>query len=334
MYFGNFKKWIQEIKVQENNVWEYDFVENTIASIDALEKYCELERVFDKYFVYRASGYKKTHNKYLKEEAKNKLNIFLEKAKKCQTRDPDLSSNLLREIYIYLWGEDFMENYCKCSDTMTSAQTLLNNCIECVYDQEMFKNVYMTDSKVRVTSNSSIVMAVCSKNSLYELLGTNFNDLERFLKLYHTIGNYTPVPEGFNQARSLMGKKDFWDLTLMYIRDYYLKVNKEDKNTIIRGLLNIKGNEEKMKIWLEKMKVWLDNYGDGLDGWKKFVEKNFFQDYVDENFEVKPFWEGHNYKNLELPKCKEEINELLKKLCCIIEKRGKRIIEAIKKSID
>lgn len=28
-----------------------------------------------------------------------------------------------------------------------------------------------------------------------------------------------------------------------------------------------------------------------------FIEKNYFQDYVDEKLEVKPFFEGHSWTN-------------------------------------
>ena len=34
-------------------------------------------------------------------------------------------------------------------------------------------------------------------------------------------------------------------------------------------------------------------------GWKRFVEFNFFQDYVNGDNEVIPFWEGYNENNLQ-----------------------------------
>lgn len=305
----------------------YDFVEDTIGDIDSLNLYKQLPNVFEKFFSYRAEMYEKEHDELLNETYKKTVEIFVQNAKNYKTNDPDQFSNLLRKIYIHLWGEVFLVNYCNCSDTMTSAQTLLSKCIECSRKRDDFRKIYKGEKIVRVTKNSSIAMAACNEQiGLYEALGEEFPQLGRFLSLYHTIGNYVPVPEGFNLPRSNAGKKDFWDLTLMYIHKYYMSDNIEEKKTIVKcQLLNNHKKSNPTNVIL-----WLSRYGEGKKGWEEFIRFNFFHDYVDEDYEVVPFWEGHGDNNLLLPTDSEALNTGLETICGLIEKRGQRIVDTIK----
>ena len=69
---------------------------------------------------------------------------------------------------------------------------------------------------------------------------------------------------------------------------------------------------------------WLDEY----DSWENFVEKNYFQDYVDDEGEVIPFCDGHSWEN----GCNEIIDydEFFENAWKRIEARSKRMINALK----
>lgn len=53
-----------------------------------------------------------------------------------------------------------------------------------------------------------------------------------FLELGHSIGNFIPVPQGFNVGRSNWGKWDYWGLTLYQIYQWYRD------NSVQRGYYN------------------------------------------------------------------------------------------------
>lgn len=320
MKYVSVREWI----LSDVNLY-YDFVEDTIVSLKSLEKYKKIDSVLEKFFIYRAELYNNEHNDLLINTYKSVVNDFVKNAKDYKTKDPDAYSGLLRQIYTQLWGYVFLDKYCRCSDTMTSAQKLVNNCINCV-EKENLNSIYIKKN-FRITVNSSIALAACNeKTDLYVSLKSVVPELEKFLCLYHTIGNYSPIPDGFNVPRSSGGQKDFWDLTLMFIRKYYLQDNKKEKNKIVtEELLN---NHKYSK--LEKVIAWLDFYGNGESGWKRFVEFNFFQDYVNGDNEVIPFWEGHNENNLQIPTNPQDLKKALNNICDLIEKRGRKIVDTIR----
>ena len=165
-------------------------------------------------------------------------------------------------------------------------------------------------------------------NTVSSYLDSN-NDLKRFVSLYHTLGNYSPVPTGFNVARSGVGYSsdyDYWDLTLMKIKKYFdlrIKPSSQlaDDVNQIAILLHC---EETINNCLN----WLDEY----DSWDDFVEKNFFQDYVDDEGEVIPFCAGHSWEN----GCNEigNYDEFFKNVWNRIEARSNRMINALKKKLE
>lgn len=99
----------------------------------------------------------------------------------------------------------------------------------------------------------------------------------------------------------------------MCIRDYYLN---PDKHTPLCYMLHCK----------QKNRTWLNSFGEGKEGWERFIEDNYLTMYVDgEKYEVEPLFLGHNYENI-LPKNKGQIEEFLDKVCAKIEERGNQII--------
>ena len=301
----------------------YDFVQDTIEDEQKLIGYKNIGNPYEKFFVYRTEEYKKAHNDFLIPKYEKCVSEYIKNAKKYGTQDPDNASELLKQIYIELFGNVRIRDFCTKSDTMTSPQFIINKCIDYIREQEdnQLDCIYK-DKKIKGTVNSSIARAACNEiTNLYKSFEQYFPELKDFISVYHTIGNYSPVSEGFNSPRSDAGNKDFWDITLMYIREYYLTCCETEKKRLIKEDLlnnNKKGN------W-EAVKKWLDSYGLGEDGWKNFVEEMLFQDYVNEKYEVIPFWDNHNQNNLQFPKELDAMNAAIEKIICTIEKRGKRI---------
>ena len=261
--------------------------------------------------------------------------------------DPDIDSKLLQEIYRKKWNfisnKWFMHNKMEesseewiCSDTMTSVLMLINRAME-LYDNEIDVNK-RKGKKIKEIDGiwgknqkrySMIVFQKAYESKDKNIIKKLFEDCNicELIKIYHTIGNYCPVPCFFNGARSGNGAEhDFWDLTLMEIRKYYIYCDGSEQSLakILGGLLHNKGN-------ICTCKAWLDSFGKGEDGWNNFIKKNYFSVYVDENTkEVKPLWEGHSWEE-PLPKnlydLKNGVDELVKR----INERGNTICEELKK---
>ena len=326
MKYASVKDWV----VSPNSA-KYDFVEDTIDDIYALKKYEGLDDILKKYFVYRAGLYKETHNDLLIKQVQPTVNSFVEKSKLYKTKDPDQYSVLLRQVYLHLWGYIYLNKYCNCSDTMTSAQILLNQCIKCLpkNNRDELNCIYENRNKdVKGTVNSTIALAACNQQTKFlDSISECIPEFCRFVALYHTIGNYSPIPEGFNVPRSNGGKKDFWDLTLMCIKEYFFESDIEKKKRIVSIDLLNNHKYSNSEIVIE----WLNYFGNGKDGWKRFVEINLFQDFVDDKYEVIPFWDNHNIDNLKLPMDQKTLSSALTTICDLIESRGDRIVSIIKK---
>lgn len=153
----------------------------------------------------------------------------------------------------------------------------------------------------------------------------------RFLKDYHTIGNIILVPfvsrnQMFNNPRGIGKYKDYWDLTLLCIYNWYME-NKTEYN-----LYNLLMENDKHVALCEK---WLEKFKDsmGEKSWYVFVEKNYLQDFVEIDGKPKELWKGH-FTGKILPEKKEQYHDFFTNASDWIEKRGKRIVEKIKNERD
>lgn len=314
----------------------YDFVEDTIP-IDG--KYDKLTKGFGRFFIYRGSKYDKSHNKYLSIDAANLALNYKELAESFNTCDPDVNSDLLKLVYQELWPETLTK--APCSDTMTSAQTLLGKAVGLVLKECKYKDIYINDSRSKelekivgayVASNACIALFANDMDDdrlgFHSAMKKNYPLLEGFLSVYHTIGNYCPVPEGFNVARGKF-PYDFWDLTLELIREFYY--TDDISNTRLFTLIYNNAISE------DSIKTWLSAYGEGESGWRNFIDTMLMQDYVDpETYDVLPLWSGHTrddaYWSLKTM-TKEEIEIASVELISRIMKRGKRIVSKLKEYI-
>lgn len=143
--------------------------------------------------------------------------------------------------------------------------------------------------------------------------------LQLLARLSQTIGNFIPCSAMFNGKR-YAPTKDYWDITLIYIKHWFLRdkdeaVNSEEREHIESTTFFTEG--------LEASADWLGSYGEGQNGWNCFIEKNLLEMYVngkDKNgtYSIRKFYKAHGPKNLN-PKDKKQ---LLKCLCnmnaCII----------------
>lgn len=151
-----------------------------------------------------------------------------------------------------------------------------------------------------------------------------------FMQVVYTIGNFIPAPSVF-QKRGSCPSRDFWDLALAAIYNYYQPLDKlvcEDtdctfirpKPYSVRWLLDGKKNAENCKPWLNCFKTW-DN----------FVEQNFMQPFLKNSEKVNghygppdELWEGH-FAYSGLPQNEEEFQQFFTNATQRILARGEMI---------
>lgn len=304
----------------------YDFVQDTLTK--QLHTYTQLTPL-EKYFLYRSNLYSAKYNDNLTPDAIQTIRDFLCYTSTFDPKDPDTSSTLLKDIYKHIWTEKYLEEYCPCSDTMTSSQILLNAAIHYLQTQpNTFHTITNTTTYIIPSTNSSIALAACNATTnLYSAIQNTFPELITFLSLYHTIGNYIPIPQGFNVPRSFYGKKDFFDITLMQIKTYYSLSLGQQTQYLTSNLLNNHPQADTKAV-----RHWLNKYGKNTEGWYHFINENYLQMYLDEAGEVIPFWQGHSEKNVTIPPDAKAYKAGLRTINQCIEKRGNKLIKYLKEN--
>lgn len=283
---------------------EYDFSDDCIRNksyIFYIEK-----KGYDKYFKYKTT-------------------------EKEELGDPDVNSKLLQEIYKGLWPEIINQNYMLsgehiCSDTMTSVQYTLSKYYQANFIDEIrkYKKEHPKQRKLTVIYANMYEQFPKVRDTL-----DKDENLKKFISVYHTLGNYSPVPIGFNIARSGGGTFDYWDLTLMKIKEFYDSRNEEKTINAIKTLdIIFQVLHDKKLVSCVK---WLNSYS----SWDAFVKRNYFHDYVEglENEDGKagaviPFCKNHSWE----AGCNDisDYEEFFKNATERIEKRSERMIKALK----
>lgn len=156
----------------------------------------------------------------------------------------------------------------------------------------------------------------------------NSEYFKKFIALNHSIGNFIPVPFKYiNNKKSLSFNvkrnstlSDYWDLTLFNICQLYL-TNQE------KYLNKLAGSSDELK---KIVKEWLGKFGEGKDGFKNFINKNYLTPFININYNLEPiiFWEGH--LDSVAPKCAKQCEDFFKIVSEKIELRGKNIAEILK----
>ncbi len=98
-----------------------------------------------------------------------------------------------------------------------------------------------------------------------------------FVNVYHTLGNFMPVPVGCNGPRGLSSVQNYWDLTPLNIWKYYSEKEKKYIEYIVNA------------DYSEKYKEWLDAFGT----WNEFIKGNYLEAFMDYNGKPKQMWDGH-----------------------------------------
>lgn len=300
----------------QNDPLHYDFTDDCTES-----KEYQAKKGYEKYFIYRSP----------KPDGKEIYPIALSVMEKNyqlygKIGDPDSESKLLQNIYSLLWPEikelksEYMMNsngwiY---SDAMISIQTTLNSYIGRKMP-EVFKKY-----GVKRASNKMCI-ELYETDPVFRKLLNESEDLANLIAAYHTLGNYLPVCCGFNIARSgYYGTHDYFDLTLTKIKEYY------DARAAQNGFTDfLKSSEAKIMQLLhcEREVVSCYNWLNSFDGWRDFIQKNFLQDFVDASNQPILLCKGHSW---EYPQV-QDFDEFFKNSWQIIEKRSRRMIEALKK---
>lgn len=290
----------------------------------------------EKYIIYKAYIYSDKNwseaFKSGKEFCLEINNYFTENS--CNIIDPDNGSELLQDVYRFLWPFMIDESKNKFwSDTLSTVQYTMADVFEMYIESDEAKAKrqalgvrqkcsirYILDYFSNIEGDKDIR----NKISMAAKKIKNIHNMEGFLSAWHTIGNYCPVPKGFNSPRSNFGKHDMWDLSLMKIRQWYLTSNTILKEKILAEDLfhfNKKGDVISSTKWLEQ-------FGDGQEGWVNFVNTFYFQDWVNKDYEVLPLCANHDWTYAFTPI--NNLDEFLINYKERIYKRGLRIMEKLR----
>lgn len=147
------------------------------------------------------------------------------------------------------------------------------------------------------------------------------NQAGNFLQLGHSIGNFLPVPPGFNVGRSNFGKWDSWDLTLSQIYEWYLENSYQHNSKALERLFINDKNKDTTVLNCEK---WLLDFGT----WDNFIKENCLTAFVDKKGIPKKFFKSHTLDN-PLPRTLGEYEEFFATVNECIEIRGKEIVRKL-----
>lgn len=306
-------------------------------SDDKANKYYKDLDGLKKFFAYMSS----TGTRFLPEE---KYELFIEGKigseavkSKCHENggkiiDPDSESALVQKVYAALW---YGMNYEPClkiqGETLNSVNTTFNKYYECIEKPEHKEERGKMKTDKGGTQDISIKYRLSRFYSPREESREDFSNtqLNEFVSLYHTIGNFMPVPWGCNFPRGSAKVHDYWDLTLLHIYQYYTAGNNiEDIKAILSP--NKVTNYDEL---VQRYKAWLDSFGN----WENFVNKNYLSAFVyyksDGTLYPKELWNGHFDKyescGLAIPQKTVQCEEYFKNAAECIKERTAHMLGAL-----
>ena len=229
----------------------------------------------------------------------------------CQSIVDCDSCDLIKDVYRLLWSQAIADNRNSFingqhGDTMTSLQHSLNLAFSIVETEED-RRKYFKGRKVSLAYQIEVLYY--DKKFLSRM--KKIKGFETFAGMYHTIGNFIPVPPMFNSSRSNFGEDDYWDVTLSYIKQWY---DTRDNN-VIAALLHKTNPNDKAVFYCVK---WLSWFGT----WTNFITMNYLQDFINPKT-LAPI--------LFKPRTARDTTAFFKTCSTLIERRGKRMIEELRK---
>lgn len=155
--------------------------------------------------------------------------------------------------------------------------------------------------------------------------------------IYHTVGNFIPIPEGANFRPGKQGKKgnsDHYEFKLNKIKEFFDKksylITEEDEIDQISKRIDVgyslgSARQNSLdKYGLEpliddfQLRYWIQlEWKDGDKTWEDFVKENYLQDFVDSDSSDSDDWKPLKFDG--------EIPLYLLDLCARIIRRGYRI---------
>ena len=235
--------------------------------------------------------------------------------------DCDASKNVTESfIKTYHWLSDF-----QCQN-QRSPYTIK---YELVNGMQIFRGDTMTSLWIPIKQYLQHKNSICgismSKWKTYFL--NNIDTLEisqeagRFLQLGHSIGNFIPVPLGFNVGRSNFGRWDSWDLTLEQIYQWYQANTPMIGTSDDAALKLLFSHARRRQYAVSNCQSWLSHFG----SWEAFVRENHLQPFVEKNGMPVKFFQGHSLNHPQ-PSTIAEFDSFFKTVNQCIEERGKQII--------
>ncbi len=341
------------LKLEEEEKLRYDF-----SNDGANEEYNKLDNFEDayaKFFVYMyekalpIKNYEEGHAGVMKygdefrKECKEKFG---------KIKDPDSESDLLQKIYKELWHDETSLKCCTDDqyiqgETMNTVNTTLDELykykskretsIETFEQCKERNSIKPNGGKTQRVSIAYIISRYEENKTEQEEKYDKIEGLKCFLSVYHMLGNFIPVPKGCNAPRGTGKLKDYWDLTLKVIYDYYHGIG-DNIMDIVSGSAG-PAKVDKTELY-NRYKQWLDSFHEGdfkKEAWRCFVEKNFLQDFVNSNTDgsygmPKELWKGH-FSGRVLPTEIEQIEQFFVNASCWITARSTRMLLRLKKSM-
>lgn len=152
---------------------------------------------------------------------------------------------------------------------------------------------------------------------------------EEFFRLEHTVGNFTVLPDGCNNPRGSGATKDYWDLCLRCIRQWY----QDNPDCTEPDAANHDALKKLAGGHKAVLGAWLAAFG----SWDEFVERNYMQDFVNRTAdgghgEPRELWEGH-FTGTVKPRKKEEFEQFFTNASVWIAARGERIALAVQAAL-
>ncbi len=268
------------------------------------KEYLNINNPIERYFIYKSGNIDK------QSVYRGAVRYRESKQSICQSIVDCDSCDLIRDVYSLLWSDAIADSENSTIDgqhgeTMTSLQHSLNLAVKRIETEEERKS----RGRRKVSLAYQIELLSCEKNFLAR--ASEINGLESFALMYHTLGNMIPVPPMFNSSRSNFGTDDYWDITLTKIKKWY----DTDDNAVIAELLHKKVETDQS---VECCVKWLSWFG----GWPNFIEKNYLGDFV----------EGQNTEPIRFkPNSADDIESFFEVCSCLINKRGQRMVNELKR---
>ena len=292
----------------------YDFKEEIVdfrAEDDAI----------DRVMIYQALYLKGKKNTVSKDEVEKIAAPYSLRNK----QEPD-NCDLAKEIYGLLWDESLLK-ICTSGDTMNSWKTTWKEMFAPHKSRLQQCGRLSGLKKVRSWSIRASMLAYSAEKEEFQQIINACPGAENFLNACYTLGNFLPIPPQF-QSRGTSSLKDYWDLTLVCIYNYYMQkghpVDMEEFHHPIIGkpytLEWMVGAKN-----LAQCEEWLSFF----PSWKDFVKKNFLESFVEDSYgPPKPLWKEH-FTGPVLPK-EGQLQDFFTNAANWIEKRGKAMANALR----